>query len=149
MGIVLDIAAAFELPAGAAQKYVLRSPWAADAAKPAITVSAGRPHPWQAAVPAAPFSMVNMASGYVAYLGGDQCGNTAECEGGDGCPCGCVLAYEPDPVHSGERLFKITDASDNELVLGYDDAGNGRLVSITVLPIGPPEQQVERVCVHL
>lgn len=32
------------LPAGAAQKYVLRSPWAADAAKPAVTVSAGRPH---------------------------------------------------------------------------------------------------------
>jgi hypothetical protein len=45
--ITLDIAEAFELPAGAAQKYVLRSPWAADAAKPAITVSAGRPHPFK------------------------------------------------------------------------------------------------------
>ena len=42
--IALDIAEAFELPAGAAQKYVLRSPWAADAAKPAIAVSAGQPH---------------------------------------------------------------------------------------------------------
>jgi hypothetical protein len=45
--ITLDIAEAFELPVGAAQKYVLRSPWAADAAKPAITVLAGRPHPFK------------------------------------------------------------------------------------------------------
>jgi hypothetical protein len=45
--ITLDIAEAFELPPGAARKYVLRSPWAADAAKPAITVTAGRPHPFE------------------------------------------------------------------------------------------------------
>ncbi|MFH1919219.1 MAG: enterotoxin, partial [Planctomycetota bacterium] len=45
--ITLDVRGAFELPAGAAQEYVLRSPWAADAAKPAITVSAGRPHPFK------------------------------------------------------------------------------------------------------
>jgi hypothetical protein len=45
--ITLDIRAAFELPAESPQKYVLKSPWAADAAKPAITVSAGRPHPFE------------------------------------------------------------------------------------------------------
>jgi hypothetical protein len=41
--ITLDIARAFELPDGAPQRYVLRSPWAEDAAKQPITVSAGRP----------------------------------------------------------------------------------------------------------
>ena len=45
--ITLDIAGAFELPAGAARKYVLRSPWEEDEAKPTITVSAGRPHPFK------------------------------------------------------------------------------------------------------
>lgn len=39
----LDIAAAFELPAGAPTRYALKSPWAADAAKPARAVEAGRP----------------------------------------------------------------------------------------------------------
>jgi hypothetical protein len=42
--LTLDIGRAFELPAGAPQKYVLESPWAEDAAKPAIAVEAGRPH---------------------------------------------------------------------------------------------------------
>jgi hypothetical protein len=45
--ITLDIQRAFELPSEAPQKYVLKSPWVADAAKPAITVSAGRPHPFE------------------------------------------------------------------------------------------------------
>jgi hypothetical protein len=45
--ITLDIAKAFELPAGAPQKYTLKSPWAADAAKPAISVQAGRPQRFQ------------------------------------------------------------------------------------------------------
>lgn len=45
--ISLDIAGVFELPAGAAREYVLRSPWAEDATKPGITVSAGRPHPFE------------------------------------------------------------------------------------------------------
>ena len=45
--ITLDVAEAFELPAGAAQKYVLRSPWAEDAAEPEITVSAGSPHSFE------------------------------------------------------------------------------------------------------
>ena len=54
--IKLDIAKAFELPAGAPQKYLLKSPWAAlpsvghgnappnGRAKPVITVVAGQPH---------------------------------------------------------------------------------------------------------
>jgi len=40
----LDIAEAFELPAGAPRSYSLRSPWKEDAALPAIHVTAGRPH---------------------------------------------------------------------------------------------------------
>ena len=40
--ITLDIAKAFELPGGAPQKYTLKSPWAADAGKPAVAVQAGR-----------------------------------------------------------------------------------------------------------
>jgi hypothetical protein len=42
--ITLDVAEAFELPAGAPQKYALRSPWAEDAGRPVIAVQAGRPH---------------------------------------------------------------------------------------------------------
>ena len=40
--IALDIAEAFELPAGAAGKYVLTSPWKAETARPTIQVSAGQ-----------------------------------------------------------------------------------------------------------
>jgi hypothetical protein len=40
----LDVAEAFELPAGAPRRYVLKSPWQADAARPTVTVAAGRPH---------------------------------------------------------------------------------------------------------
>ena len=45
--IEIDIAKAFELPAGAPQKYILKSPWAEDAAQPAVTVEAGRPRTFQ------------------------------------------------------------------------------------------------------
>jgi hypothetical protein len=40
----LDVAKAFELPAGAIQTYTLKSPWKSDAAKPAMTVTVGQPH---------------------------------------------------------------------------------------------------------
>ena len=39
----LDVAHAFELPPGAPTKYNLKSPWAADAQKPAMTAEAGQP----------------------------------------------------------------------------------------------------------
>jgi hypothetical protein len=42
--IAVDPAAAFELPDGAPRTYALKSPWSADAAQPALTVAAGRPH---------------------------------------------------------------------------------------------------------
>ncbi|MFH1924662.1 MAG: enterotoxin, partial [Planctomycetota bacterium] len=42
--ITLDLAKVFELPKGAAEQYVLTSPWKEDAGKPGITASAGRPH---------------------------------------------------------------------------------------------------------
>jgi hypothetical protein len=41
--ITIDAAAAFELPEGAPQAYVLRSPWRADAEKPAVRIQAGEP----------------------------------------------------------------------------------------------------------
>ncbi|MBI5685877.1 MAG: enterotoxin [Verrucomicrobia bacterium] len=41
--ISLDIGTAFELPAGAATKFTLKSPWAEDAQKPALTAEAGKP----------------------------------------------------------------------------------------------------------
>jgi hypothetical protein len=41
--IALDIGAAFELPAGAAAKFVLKSPWVEDAQKPLLTAVAGKP----------------------------------------------------------------------------------------------------------
>ncbi len=41
----LDVGAAFELPAGAPQRYALKSPWAEDAAKPALSAEAGKPLP--------------------------------------------------------------------------------------------------------
>ncbi len=46
-GITLDIGKTFELPPGAAQKYSLRSPWREDAQKPAIELTAGRPHAFE------------------------------------------------------------------------------------------------------
>lgn len=42
--ITLDIGKVFELPEGAPQSYSLRSPWKSDEAKPALTLTAGRPH---------------------------------------------------------------------------------------------------------
>jgi hypothetical protein len=39
----LDVGAVFELPAGAPARYALRSPWAGDAAKPALSAEAGQP----------------------------------------------------------------------------------------------------------
>ena len=39
----LEAGVAFELPAGAAQRFTLHSPWAEDAAKPALTAEAGQP----------------------------------------------------------------------------------------------------------
>jgi hypothetical protein len=40
---VLDVATIFELPAGAATKYTLKSPWADEAHHPALAAEAGRP----------------------------------------------------------------------------------------------------------
>jgi len=45
--ITLDPADAFELPAGAARQYVLRSPWKEDADASAITLAAGRAHTFE------------------------------------------------------------------------------------------------------
>ncbi|MBM3891207.1 MAG: enterotoxin [Verrucomicrobia bacterium] len=39
----LDVGTAFELPAGAPTRYALKSPWADDAARPALTAEAGKP----------------------------------------------------------------------------------------------------------
>jgi hypothetical protein len=43
----LDVARAFELPAIAPRQFALKSPWKEDAAKPAITVTAGQPYRFQ------------------------------------------------------------------------------------------------------
>ncbi|MDR3775066.1 MAG: enterotoxin [Terracidiphilus sp.] len=40
----LDVAQAFELPAGAATRFSAHGPWSADAAQPAIELEAGKPH---------------------------------------------------------------------------------------------------------
>jgi len=45
--IKVDIGKTFELPAGAAQKYSLKSPWRQDADKPAIVLSAGKEHTFE------------------------------------------------------------------------------------------------------
>jgi hypothetical protein len=42
--IALDLGQAFELPPGAPTSYTLKSPWKRDAARPAIAVTAGKPH---------------------------------------------------------------------------------------------------------
>jgi hypothetical protein len=39
----LEVGTAFELPAGAATKFALESPWAEDAATPALPAPAGQP----------------------------------------------------------------------------------------------------------
>jgi len=39
----LDVGAALELPTGAATRYQLKSPWAEDAQKPAVSATAGQP----------------------------------------------------------------------------------------------------------
>jgi hypothetical protein len=41
--IALDIGTAFELPVGVTTKYMLKSPWAEDAQKPALAAEAGKP----------------------------------------------------------------------------------------------------------
>ncbi|MDH4241474.1 MAG: enterotoxin, partial [Phycisphaerae bacterium] len=43
----VDIAKVFELPAGAAKKYSLKSPWTKDAGRGAIVLSAGREHTFE------------------------------------------------------------------------------------------------------
>jgi hypothetical protein len=43
----IDIGKAFELPQGAAQKYLLKSPWKDEAAIDAIPLSAGEEHPFE------------------------------------------------------------------------------------------------------
>lgn len=45
--IAIDIAKAFELPPGAAQKYSLTSAWKSDAAAPALDLSAGQEHTFE------------------------------------------------------------------------------------------------------
>jgi hypothetical protein len=44
---VLDVAKALELPPDAPRRYLLKSPWKEDAARPAITVSVGQGHRFQ------------------------------------------------------------------------------------------------------
>ncbi|MGO8745549.1 MAG: hypothetical protein ACLQNE_06130 [Thermoguttaceae bacterium] len=45
--IRLDVARAWELPAGAAARYVLKSRWAEDASQPGVEVRSGQPHAFQ------------------------------------------------------------------------------------------------------
>ena len=40
----VDVAQAFELPAGAASRFEMRSPWKADQGRPAVALEAGQPH---------------------------------------------------------------------------------------------------------
>ena len=42
--LALDVAQAWQLPAGAATKYTLKSPWADDAAQPSVEVRSGETH---------------------------------------------------------------------------------------------------------
>jgi hypothetical protein len=42
--LALDLGRAFELPGQAARRYLLKSPWKEDSAKPGIELSAGQPH---------------------------------------------------------------------------------------------------------
>jgi hypothetical protein len=52
----IDVAQAFELPPGAAQSYIARSPWADQAAQPAITLQAAKPYTFQLA----PFQVLTL-----------------------------------------------------------------------------------------
>ncbi|MGD0631603.1 MAG: enterotoxin [Terracidiphilus sp.] len=52
----LDIAQAFELPAGAARRFRAHSPWAADAAQPRIELDADKPHTFHLA----PFQVLTL-----------------------------------------------------------------------------------------
>jgi len=54
--ITLDVAQTFELPAGAARRFSAHSPWAADAAQPAVVLEAGKPHIFQLA----PFQVLTL-----------------------------------------------------------------------------------------
>ncbi|HEY5219783.1 MAG TPA: hypothetical protein VIJ16_08235, partial [Gemmatimonadaceae bacterium] len=54
--IGIDPSAAFELPAGAAQRYEARSPWAADRGQPSATLAAGEEHGFRLA----PFQVLNL-----------------------------------------------------------------------------------------
>jgi hypothetical protein len=54
--IVIDIAQAFELPAGAAQTYSAHCPWPADAAQSAIQLEAGKPYTFHLA----PFQVLTL-----------------------------------------------------------------------------------------
>ncbi|WP_049622151.1 enterotoxin [Frateuria defendens] len=53
---VLDLARQLELPSGAARRFGARSPWRADAGKPAMTLDAGRP----SSVTLAPFEVLTL-----------------------------------------------------------------------------------------
>ncbi len=52
----VDIGQAFELPEAAARRYRARSPWAKDAAQPAIELEAGKPHTFRLA----PFEVLTL-----------------------------------------------------------------------------------------
>ena len=54
--ITIDIGHAFELPPGAAQRYKAHSPWAADAAQPAIELEGGKPYSFELA----PFEVLTL-----------------------------------------------------------------------------------------
>jgi hypothetical protein len=45
--LAVDVGQAFELPANAPTKYSLKSPWKADAGKPAVVLTAGQKHTFQ------------------------------------------------------------------------------------------------------
>jgi hypothetical protein len=52
----LDVAQAFELPVGAAQRYTAHSPWTDDASQPATALDAGKPHTFHLA----PFQVLTL-----------------------------------------------------------------------------------------
>ncbi len=54
----LDIGSAFELPAGAATQYSMKSPWLEDRSKPAILLTAGKPYTFHLG----PFEVLNLES---------------------------------------------------------------------------------------
>ena len=52
----IDIAQAFELPPGAARRFIAGSPWSAEASQPAIELEAGKPHTFHLA----PFQVLTL-----------------------------------------------------------------------------------------